>query len=134
MVPPPPFPLPLPLPFGQILVLILSVEDANEVVAKLRKEEDLEDSCGMENALVMAFLVPKEDEEKGSSQKPLGQEMPYKSLLNALSDLCQTRCGVLKSLKVTVLCCAVPHSCKKARRTAGVEEGTLASLSMVNRK
>lgn len=78
---------------GQILVLILSVLDADEVMTRLVEEEGLEDSCGMENTLVMAFLVPKTNEEVGNTQKPLRQEMPYKSLFNALNDLCQTRCS-----------------------------------------
>lgn len=70
----------------------MSVDETQSVWAKLRKEESAEDSCGMENALVMAFLVPKDDENMpGSSQQPLGLEMPIKSLLNALNDLCQTR-------------------------------------------
>lgn len=57
-------------------------------------EESAEDSSAMKNALVAAFVLPREDDGSGNgsySQEALGEEVPFKSLLNALHDLCQTR-------------------------------------------
>lgn len=69
---------PLTFTFSQVVVLNLRERDVAAVRAKL----GLEDTNNVKNLLVMAFVGLSSDEE-----------MPSKAMLNALHDLCRTRCA-----------------------------------------
>lgn len=70
---------------SQILVLLLRESQREEVKLLLRAEGDREGQT-LQNAYFVAFVMP----DTGSAEVN-GIEMPRKTLLNALGDLCQTR-------------------------------------------
>ena len=68
----------------QVLVLMLRESQQEEAAAAIRAEDEIE---GLDNAYIVSFIVPDiEDAEEGN-----GDILPTKALLNAVSDLCQTR-------------------------------------------
>lgn len=71
---------------AQIIVLLLGQLELDSVQTMLGVEARVEGSRGLENARVVAFTVPND-----IMAELVHQEMPRKTLLNALGDLCQTR-------------------------------------------
>ncbi len=75
---------PLLLDACQVLVLMLQDSQWEEAAAAVRAEEE---SAGLDNAYIVSFIAPS----MGEGGEINGGELPTKALLNAVSDLCQTR-------------------------------------------
>lgn len=67
-----------------MLVLMLHNSQWEEAAAAVRAEEKRE---GLDNAYIVSFIAPSVEE----GEEINGGELPTKALLNAVSDLCQTR-------------------------------------------
>lgn len=63
------------------------LESQREAVANAIQSEVQNE--GLDNALIMHFFVPGPEDE---DEEVNGGDLPTKALLNAVSDLCQTRC------------------------------------------
>lgn len=77
---------PLGFDTAQVLVLML-LESQREAVANAIQSEVQNER--LDNALIVYFFVPRTEDE---NEEVNGGDLPTKALLNAVSDLCQTRC------------------------------------------
>lgn len=78
-------PMPLFFDADQVLVLMLRESQREAVATAIQFEVHNE---GLDNALIMYFFAPNLE---GEDKEVNGGDLPTKTLLNAVGDLCQTR-------------------------------------------